>query len=65
MYRKKKHFGTQLTIEGGSSKESKTAINLSSTTSFYQIPQRLEIDVFNLTHQGIPIDNQSFNTIVY
>ncbi len=59
------YFDTQLTVEGGSLKETKTALNLSATTSFYQITQRLEADVFNLTHPNIPIERQKFNTLAY
>lgn len=59
------YLDTQLTIEGGSFKESKQALNLSSTTSFYQITQRMEVDLFNLTHPDIPIERQKFSTLAY
>ncbi|WP_435354428.1 outer membrane beta-barrel protein [Emticicia sp. SJ17W-69] len=59
------YFDTQLTIEAGGFKESKAALNLSTTTSFYQITQRIEADIFNLTHPYIPIARQKINTLVY
>lgn len=59
------YFDTQLTIEAGGFKESKSALNLSATTSFYQISQRIEADIFNLTHPYIPVARQKFNTLVY
>ncbi len=59
------YFNTQLTLEGGNFKAFKNSINLSTTTSFYQITQRIEMDLFNLTHRGIPFEKQRFNNYLY
>ena len=59
------HFGTQLDIVGGSFKESQSTINLSATTSFYQLTQRFEADIFNLKYPYIPIEKQRFHTFLY
>lgn len=59
------YFDTQLTVEAGGFQERKSALNLSATTSFYQITQRFEADIFNLTHPYIPVTKQKINTLVY
>lgn len=59
------YLSTQVIIEGGSFKEQKSSINLAATTSFFQLSQRFEVDVFNLTHRDIPLDKQKFHTNLY
>lgn len=59
------YFTTQLIIEGGNLRESKSSLNVAATTSFFQLSQRLEVDVFNLTHPDIPFEMQRFHTNLY
>lgn len=59
------YFNTQLTLEGGNFKAFKNSVNIGTTTSFYQISQRIEMDLFNLTHRGIPVEKQRFNNYLY
>lgn len=59
------YFNTQMTIEGGYFKEVKKSNNLSATSSFYQISQRIEMDIFGLTHKDIPANKQRFHNYLY